>query len=65
MKIQKIILSQNFNLLNSNKDFKKDHKETAGSAAYRTVPYYNDIAFQARSTRDLCVFMKLMLIECR
>ncbi len=56
MKIQKITLLQNYNLLNSNKDIKKDHKETAGSAAYSTIPYYNDIAFQGRVDKGLMRF---------
>ena len=57
MKIQKINFITNNSFLNRNNNI--NHRKSddgVGSIGYTTIPYYNDIAFQARVDKSLVRF---------
>lgn len=58
MKIQKISILPNYNLLAENQYKNNKIKNKAQTINYTSVPYYNDIAFQARVDKHLPRFFE-------
>ena len=58
MKIQKISILPNYNLLAENQYKNNKIENKAQTINYTSVPYYNDIAFQARVDKHLPRFFE-------
>ena len=59
MKIQRISFITNNTYLNKNNNINtRKTDDGAGSIGYVTIPYYNDIAFQARVDKSLTRFFE-------